>query len=82
MRWVDRDAAGRVRGYYAHRQAWHADSDATAANDEELLAFDAAMHVATEAAQRKGGEQAALLQLMRERLESLSSWARTKGYKP
>jgi len=40
IRWVDRDAEGKIKGHYARRQGWHTDTDFVTEDSAELVEFE------------------------------------------
>lgn len=51
IRWVDRDAEGKIKGHYARKQDWHKDEDFVAEDSPELVEFDAKAKAEMKAAQ-------------------------------
>lgn len=51
IRWVDRNAEGKISGHYARKQDWHKPEDFVVEDSPELLAFDQKMKDDMKAAQ-------------------------------
>lgn len=61
IRWVDRDAEGKIKGHYARKQDWHKDEDFVEEGSAELVEFDAKSKAAMEAAQKAAADKDALI---------------------
>jgi len=73
IRWVDRDAEGKIKGHYARKQDWHKAEDFVTEDSAELLAFDAEMKAQQEADQKAAKDKDALIGKLSTDVASLTA---------
>ncbi len=61
IRWVDRDAEGKIKGHYARRQDWHKDEDSVLEEAPELQTFNAAQIAQMESSKKAAADKEALI---------------------